>query len=116
MIAFRNELRQWRYKHSASRTELQSLIGKLVHASKVVRYGRSFYQNLLSILRNNNRNNYNSIEINQYALFDINWWYHYISVWNGTSMIPPSIDTYKYTDQYLLFTDASSIWYGCIFQ
>jgi hypothetical protein len=107
LISYRNVLQQWRYKHWATRTELQSLIGKLVHASKVIRNGNTFYQSLLQLLRNHSDIDYGLIKITDGALLDINWWYKYILDWNGISLIPPSIDQYLTRDQYLLYTDAS---------
>ena len=58
---YREELAVWakrgkrNYNYYATRTELQSLLGKLVHASRAVYHGKTFYQRLLQALRDHNR-------------------------------------------------------------
>jgi hypothetical protein len=112
---YRNELSAWRNKRAATRIELQSLLGKLVHASRAVHQGRSFYQHLLQALREHNINNKSSIVITPYTLNDIRWWHQFIHTWNGIGLIPPSLDDYQQQEQHQLYTDACQTGMGAFF-
>lgn len=111
------ELQHWIHKRHATRKELQSLVGILVHASRVIPHSRSFYQRLLSTLKKANAEHQlnsarNLIEIDQYALRDIRWWARFLWEWNGVGIIPPNVADYDPADRHELFTDASSIGMG----
>jgi hypothetical protein len=116
LTLYRTELSTWCNKRTASRTEVQSLVGKLVHASKAVHQGRAFYQHLLEALRDHDRNNKSSLIImTQYTLNDIKWWYQFIHTWNGIALIPPSLDDYQQQEQHQLYTDACQTGMGAFF-
>lgn len=108
---YAKELESWKGKCSATRHELQSIVGILVHASRVIPHSRSFYQRLLSTLRKNKQNK-GPIKITSSARADIQWWSRFIKEWNGVGLIPPSIEDYIPADRLELFTDASSIGMG----
>ena len=113
---YRAELASWREKRTATRTELQSLIGKLVHASRAIHHGGSFYQHLLEALRGHNEtSNWSDISLTSYALNDIGWWYQFIHAWNGISLIPPALSDYQKQDQHQLYTDACQTGMGAFF-
>ena len=77
----------WLTKKSATKTELQSLIGKLAFVSKCVRPGRLFLTRILDLLRSLRRNQHR-IKLTAEFRKDIRWWMRFISVYNGVSVIP----------------------------
>ena len=99
-------LAQWRGCKSCKKRELQSLIGVLAHASKVVRSSRVFLRRLIDLCTSTNDPDY-FIRLNVEARSDIEWWYQFIRQWNGRSMIPlPKLQPF------VLVSDASGNW-GC---
>jgi hypothetical protein len=116
---YRMELSKWRNRSSTTKVQLQSLLGKLVHASRAVNYGRSFYQHLLEALRDHNNNNHcsdrTSIKLSPYTRNDIKWWYQFIHTWNGIGLIPPALSDYLPQNQHQLYTDACQTGMGAFF-
>lgn len=100
-------LRQWVNKKACSRTELQSLIGLLNHAAKVVRSGRSFLRRMIDLLHAVPSSQMH-IRLNAGFRADLAWWNTFLSAWNGISfLLPPSLlPAIEFT------TDASGSW-GC---
>ena len=77
----------WLVKKSATKTELQSLIGKLAFVCKCVRPGRLFLSRLLDILRSLRRPRHR-VRLTADFRKDIRWWPRFLSVYNGVSFIP----------------------------
>ena len=100
------ELEQWSSRRSCRRRELESLIGLLHHAARVVRPGRSFLHRLISLLRGR-RNDAKYIRLNSEARADIWWWLVFAKLWNGVSICPA-----VGSPQVFLTSDASGSW-GC---
>ena len=78
-------LEKWRYRKVCSRTQLESLIGKLQFVSNCVKAGRLFVSRLLNTLRGMNRNQW-------YVLCDemrkdIRWWYLFLPKFSGTGIL-----------------------------
>ena len=103
----RSLLRQWGDKNACSRTELQSLIGLLNHASKVVRSGRSFLRRMIDLLHAVPPSQ-TQIHLNMEFRADLAWWNTFLSAWNRISFLPPPsrLPAVEFT------TDASGSW-GC---
>ena len=80
----------WLTKKSATKTELQSLIGKLSFVSKCVRPGRLFLTRILDTLRSLRRHHHR-IKLSAEFRKDIHWWLRFISVYNGVSLIPTEL-------------------------
>lgn len=119
--SYRNDLLLWRNRQSCTRSQLQSLVGKLVHASRAIPYSRTFYQRLLNLLRNYKNSSCNNsargtIIIDEEARLDISWWYRFISEWNGIGFIPPTLENYIPQSQHQLFTDACNTGMGGFFK
>ena len=96
----------WRGKGSCKRKELESLVGKLGHASRVVPPGRTFLRRLFELLRRTRRGHHH-IRLNKFSQADIQWWATFLESWNGISMIsPPELQ------QIHVWTDASGQ-FGC---
>ena len=103
-------LQAWGDKKACSRTELESLIGLLNHACKVVRSGRSFLRRMIDLLHSSShRPGKNTlIRLNTGLRADLAWWNEFVGAWNGISYLPPSglLPTVEMT------SDASGSW-GC---
>jgi len=80
----------WLWKKSASKTELQSLPGKLAFVSKCVWSGRLFLCCILDTLRSL-RHNHHQINLSAELRKDIHWWIRFISFYNGVSLIPTHV-------------------------
>ena len=99
-------LAQWARKRTCTRRELESLIGTLQHACKVVRPGRSFLRRMIDLLRVPHRP-YHHVRLNQQFQADLLWWQLFATGWNGVAIMPPAAPaTVDVT------SDASGHW-GC---
>lgn len=99
-------VRQWRMKKSCTRKELESLIGSLQHACKVIRPGRSFLRRAISAL-SIAKKPHQFIRLNKEFKSDMAWWATFAEGWNGTGII-----IYSDKAQVVLTSDASGTW-GC---
>lgn len=80
-----NLLEQWRYKSHTTKTELQSLIGKLQFMAKCVRPGRVFISRLLNLLRQMGHRS--QTELEHETRMDIKFWYEFLPKFNGISLL-----------------------------
>ena len=80
----------WLTKKSATKTELQSLIGKLAFVCKCVRPGRLFLTHILDLSRSL-RHNQHRIKLTAKFRKNIRWWMRFINIYNGVSIIPTSL-------------------------
>ena len=97
------ELGQWNCRRCCRRRELESLIGLLHHAARVVRPGRSFVHRLIAHLRGGRQDNH-FIRLNKEARGDIRWWQVFSELWNGVAIFPIARRVV------LLTSDASGSW------
>ena len=94
-------LAHWRTKKWCLLKDLQSLVGKLQHACKVVRPGRTFLRRMFELLRGTPKRQC-FIRLNATFRSDLAWWLMFLESWNGVSMLadvdnaPP--DAHLYTD------------------
>ncbi len=93
----------WLPRKSCTRKELESLIGTLQHAGKVIRPGRSFIRRAIALLGVAHKP-YHHIRIRS----DLAWWKVFATHWNGATLItdptaPPAV---------ILTSDACGQW-GC---
>ena len=103
-------LRSWGEKKSCYRKELESLIGLLNHACKVVRSGRSFLRRMIDLLHavHHPPNSKIPIRLNAGFRSDLAWWSVFVSSWNGVSFLsPPAL-----RPRLEMTSDASGSW-GC---
>ena len=82
-------LSHWLTKKSATKSQLQSLVGKLSSVSKCVRQSRLFLARILAMLRTVKRNHHH-VKLSKEFFQDIHWWLRFIHVYNGVSIIPTS--------------------------
>lgn len=99
-------IHSWVGKKSCERRKLESLVGKLAHASKVVKPGKTFMRRMFELLRGVRRP-YHHIRLNLSFQSDLLWWDRFLALWNGCSMIP--VDQGQATH---IWTDASGS-FGC---
>ena len=79
--------RQWLGKKGCRRSELESLVGKLAHASTVVRPGKTFMRRMFELLAGI-RKAHHHIRLGQSFRSDILWWVTFMEEWNGVALIP----------------------------
>ena len=105
-------LLKWGDKRACTRRELESLVGLLNHACKVVRAGRSFLRRMLDLLHYGTSRNRcggrTPIRLNTGFRADLAWWQSFVSLWNGTSFLP----TPQQLPVHQVTSDASGHW-GC---
>ena len=95
-----------------SRKELESLIGLLNHACKVVRPGRTFLRRMIDLLHARSLPTHagknTPIRLNAEFRADLSWWQCFTQSWNGSSFLP----TPPQLPQSQVASDASGHW-GC---
>ena len=104
----KSTLSVWRGRKACTKRELLSLIGLLSHACKVVRAGRTFLRRLIDLSMLTKRLDHH-LRLNLSARADIEWWWYFVSPWNGTSML---MAQQKDNPSIICTTDASGSW-GC---
>ncbi len=78
----------WLRRTSASKKELQSLLGKLNFVSSCVRSSRIFVLRLLNFLREIYKSDDVQHVLPVYLHKDLLWWDTFLPLYNGISMIP----------------------------
>ena len=101
-------LQQWRGRKACRKRHLLSLIGSLSHAAKVVKPGRAFLRRLIDLSSSVDKLDH-FIRLNLDARSDIEWWWQFISRWNGISAVPTLL---RRPPDIQFTTDASGTW-GC---
>ena len=98
-------VQSWHRKQSCTRKELESFVGHLAHAATVIRPGRIFLRQLFSLMSRVSKPHH-FIRLNASVRADLQWWSHFLQLWNGSSFFPhPMPSTHVYSD-------ASGL-YGC---
>ena len=105
-------LNSWAQKRTCTKRQLKSLIGKLGSIYKIVRPGRMFSRRLID-LTTTVKCLYHHITLNREARADIQWWRDFLPSWTAQSLISQS-NKIRTTDM-RLYTDASDIGYGAIY-
>ena len=80
--ALQELIQAWCGRRWCSRHQLESLIGHLHHAAKVVWPGRSFLRRMIDLLRCFRRRDH-PIRLNSEFQLDLQWWHQFLSSWNG---------------------------------
>ena len=79
---------QWLHKTECTRQELQSLIGKLMFASKVVTSSRTFVQRCISAVHAFDVLSPSAHRpISDEIKADLRWWIAFLSKWNGVALL-----------------------------
>ena len=103
-------LQEWGDRKTCERRDLESLIGLLNHASKVLRPGRSFLRRMLDLLHGvpTPPLRPHPIRLNREFRSDLSWWRLFAATWNGISYLPPP----HHLSVTEMASDASGSW-GC---
>ena len=99
-------LQQWRGRKSCTRKELESLTGKLAHAAKAVKPGKTFLGRMFRLLGGVRKAHYR-VRLNLSFRSDILWWDTFAASWNGVSLLKPTAEECVH-----VWTDASGA-FGC---
>lgn len=114
LIRINQLLNSFKNRRSARLVELQSLIGTLQFACKVVVPGRTFLQRAINLTRGVPIR-FHHIRLNKEFLKDLAMWKIFLSKWNGRSFFLESTPTPAHN--LALYTDAAdSIGFGGYFQ
>ena len=116
LTAIHTELSQWQQRTTASREELQSLIGVLSFASKVVAPGRTFLRRMIDHMKSLPPHSNASTQCplsNTFGL-DLSWWQRFMTRWNGVCIVPDV--NWSPAHALSIYTDACVEGYGAVFE
>lgn len=99
---------EWLPRKSCKRRDLESLIGHLSQACKVVRPGRRFLRGMIQLLSVAHKQHHH-IRLNQSFRADLEWWHKFLGSWNGVSML---VQVQSQHPDIKVWSDASGSW-GC---
>ena len=102
----------WSLKRHCTRKELESLIGNLQHACKVVPSGRTFLRRMVNLLSAFRRDDH-PIRLNREFHLDLSWWLEFFQSWNGYSFLLSPRWT-PIPDLHVSSDAAGSVGYGAI--
>lgn len=88
LAELRTLLASWTGRTTCSRKELQSLVGKLTFATRVVRPGRIFTTRMFALLAATHDRP--RITLSADFALDLAWWREFMDRWNGVSLLPPA--------------------------
>lgn len=108
LVELKSLVNEWMEKRSCVKRELQSLAGKLQHACKVVRPGRTFLRRMFELLRGVAKKRH-FVRLNAAFRSDLRWWQLFLENWNGVSMLENL--SAREPDQHV-FSDAAGS-FGC---
>ena len=114
LVRIKNMLQSFTKRRSARLVELQSLIGTLQFACKVVVPGRTFLQRVINLTRGVS-SRFHHVRLNKEFFKDLEMWKTFLSTGNGRSFfldtaVTPSPDLELYTDA------AGTVGFGGYFQ
>lgn len=108
LVELQGVLASWTGRRSCCKKELESLVGKLAHACKVVRPGKTFLRRMFELL-SGVRQPHHHIRLNVSFRSDLIWWSTFIGAWNGVSLL---LDVGPGRVSHRFVTDASGQ-FGC---
>ena len=86
MLDLQQTLLAWLGRRLCRKKELESLVGKLSHASRVVQPGKTFLLQLFELLKGTHKG-FHRIHLNVTARSNIYWWSTFVQPWNGISLL-----------------------------
>ena len=87
LLELQDLVERWMGKKACYLYELQSLAGKLQHACKVVRPGRTFLRRVFEMMHVTGKK-YHHVRLNAGFRSDITWWHTFLASWNGVAVMP----------------------------
>jgi hypothetical protein len=107
LVEIRELLLRWLTKESATKKEVQQLVGKLNFVAKCVRPGRIFISRLLEFLRSFKDDG--TRVLSEEFIKDVAWWSKFLVEYNGISMMP--LEDWSQPDE-ILASDACLVGAG----
>ena len=95
---------EWANRKSCTRKDLESLVGTLQDAAKVIPSGRSFVRRAINLI-STAKHQHHFIRLSAQFWADMLWWKLFAAIWNGASLLINSNST-----EVLLTSDASGLW------
>ena len=85
-LAYMAAIEKMRGKRAVTKKELESLIGKLMHASACIPIGRAFFR---SLINKNTRLPYPKswVGLNRDEKLNLDWWFSLLDNWNGITLM-----------------------------
>ena len=102
----RIELASWCKRSVATKTEIQSILGKLMWVAKAVKLSRCFVLRIIAESKSLSTQKQKSV-LSEEIKKDLLWWYTYLLVFNGTELLIPD------TVQVQIAGDACPTGLGC---
>ena len=89
LCELRELLRDALIRRSITKQELQSLVGKLNFAARVVFGGRTFLRRIIDVMNTLSRPHHRT-RVNKQLRADLSWWANFLSVFNGNTFFVDS--------------------------
>jgi len=78
---------QWLSRKTCQQRELESLLGTLQYAARVISPGRSFIGRIIELLKGPHHP-YHHVRLNRQFKADLGWWKAFADGWNGVALFP----------------------------
>jgi len=121
LLRYRATMDLLRSRREATLEELQQLVGVLVYSAMVIQHGRSFYYNIIQMVKEARKSRQGGASsslkfpLSAGALRELEWWSTFIVKWNGKCIIAPSISDFEPPARHRLYTDACRTGMGAWF-
>ena len=90
-VELKSELRKWSKKTVATKTDLQSILGKLLWVSKCVKFSRVFVCRIIAEVRKLQKQTQKTV-LSREIRKDFLWWDKFLEVFSGVEIIiPPTV-------------------------
>ena len=93
----------WRSRQTATKRQMQSLIGHLSHAAFVVAPGRAFLRRMIDLMQVAKKPHHH-VRLTADFRSDLQWWASFLPSWNGRAILPDPVPAHTVT------SDASGSW------
>ena len=110
LVELQHLIKSWESRRSCTRRDLESLVGKLAHASQVVQPGKTFMRRMFELLAGT-RLAHHHIRLSKAFRSDLQWWATFLEVWNGVTMMQRGSQCSGQASHHV-WTDASGH-FGC---
>ena len=104
LLRLQQEVAKWVARKSCTRKELESLLGTLQFACRVIPAGRSFLRRMIPLLSHASSAHHH-IRLSKHFRSDLAWWKVFAEQWNGVGLLPQPDEA----PSVCLTTDASGL-------
>ena len=89
ILEIKSELAKWIHKKVACKSELQSILGKLIWVSKTVKFSRVFVSRIIAEIKKLQKQS-TKTTLSYDLKKDFLWWSTFMEVFSGVEIIPPT--------------------------